>query len=163
MWRFRVKPCSAISFAASLLAWLASAVAQAGTRHCSCSTWTGSRRSTTPWGTPPATVALFSITLAGLVVLVLVPARRRLAVLLGAGAAAVVMCFDERGQADTYERRIAVAKLTVAGVALTVALWLALGPLRSARGRGVHLHASLLLRAERSRQGTPAGSSRLHG
>jgi protein SCO1 len=29
MWRFRVKPCSAISFAASLLAWLASAVAQA--------------------------------------------------------------------------------------------------------------------------------------
>src|SRR5690348_5201549 len=26
------------------------------------------------------------------------------------GAAAIVMCFDERGQADTYERRIAVAK-----------------------------------------------------
>src|SRR3982750_2564835 len=26
------------------------------------------------------------------------------------GAAAVVMCFDEKGQADSYERRIAVAK-----------------------------------------------------
>jgi hypothetical protein len=43
------------------------------------------------WGTPPATVALFSITLAGLVVLVLVPARRRLAVLLVVVAAKGVL------------------------------------------------------------------------
>jgi 5-methyltetrahydrofolate--homocysteine methyltransferase len=35
---------------------------------------------------------------------------RQAKLVLRYGAAAVVMCFDERGQADTYERRIAVAK-----------------------------------------------------
>src|SRR6478736_2003111 len=34
---------------------------------------------------------------------------RQAKLVLRYGAAAVVMCFDERGQADTYERRIAVA------------------------------------------------------
>lgn len=35
------------------------------------------------------------------------------ALVKGYGAAAVVMCFDEQGQADTYERRIQIAERAV--------------------------------------------------